>query len=178
MSRVTNISLKALALRRFAATKKVINVKGINPRLPLSKSLPRISAMMTKKQQPTATENSLSSKTKNAKPASLQGQYNPDTSRPSSATITAPYGSSTKTRITVKYDVGFGNSLFIRGQGANLSWDKGMPMRNIKNDEWVWETDIPFATAEFKVLINDRSYETGRNHLLHCGTIVQYTPRF
>lgn len=130
--------------------------------------------MLTKKQQPTRSNSETSPKTRET----AESQSQQDTSRTTSATITSPYGGVTKTRVTVKYDVGFGNTLTLRGQGANLSWDKGIPMKNIKADEWVWETDTPFATAEFKVLINDKTYETGRNHLLHSGTMVQYTPRF
>jgi hypothetical protein len=83
-----------------------------------------------------------------------------------------------KTRIIIKYDVGFGNALFIRGTGANLNWDKGIPMKNIKNDEWLWETETPFSKAEFKILINDKHYESGHNHMIHSGNMIQYTPRF
>lgn len=83
-----------------------------------------------------------------------------------------------KTRIVVKFDVGFSNTLSIRGHGANLSWERGLPLKNIKSDEWVWETDLPFTAGEFKVLINDRQYEAGENHKLNCGAVIQYTPRF
>ena len=84
----------------------------------------------------------------------------------------------TTTRVLVNYDVGFGNSLFIRGKGANLSWDKGMEMHNAKNDEWVWETNAPFSPGEFKVLINDTQYESGENHSLQSGATIRYTPLF
>ena len=83
-----------------------------------------------------------------------------------------------KTRVTVKYDVGFNNTLYLRGKGANLSWDKGIPLKNIKRDEWTWETDALFSTCEFKVLVNDKHYETGENHTLTCGASIQYTPKF
>jgi hypothetical protein len=83
-----------------------------------------------------------------------------------------------KTRITIKYDVGFNNELYLRGHGCELSWDKGIPMKNIKNDEWVWETHRHFSECEFKVLINDQCYECGENHALHCGHQIQYTPNF
>jgi hypothetical protein len=82
------------------------------------------------------------------------------------------------TRITIQYDVGFSNSIFIRGKGATLSWDKGLPLKNTKANEWVWETTIPFTTCEFKVLINDKEYEIGDNHLLTCGASIHYTPKF
>mgnify|MGYP000656202319 CR=1 FL=1 len=83
-----------------------------------------------------------------------------------------------KTRIIIKYDVGFSNEIFLRGKGANLSWDKGIPLKNIKNDEWLWETDVPFTHCEFKVLINDHHYEVGENHKLSCGAHIHYTPKF
>lgn len=82
------------------------------------------------------------------------------------------------TRIIVKYDVGFNNAVYLRGDGADLSWDRGIILKNIKSDEWVWETNIPFNKCEFKVLINDRQYELGENHLLLCGTSFEYTPSF
>ena len=87
-------------------------------------------------------------------------------------------GGVKKTRIIVRYDVGFHNTLYIRGKGAGLTWERGIPMRNVKPDEWVWETDTAFPGGEFKVLINDRLYENGQNHLLQCGASIQYTPHF
>lgn len=95
----------------------------------------------------------------------------------SSATKSAPKPGQ-KTRITVKHDVGYNNHISIRGSGANLSWDRGAPLKNVKSDEWVWETEVPFSSGEFKVLINDSHYETGENHPLKCGSSVQYTPKF
>jgi len=83
-----------------------------------------------------------------------------------------------KTRVVVKYDVGFHNTIYLRGKGLNLNWDKGTPLKNVKPDEWVWETETPFTTCEFKALINDKRYEQGENHTLTCGATVQYTPKF
>lgn len=83
-----------------------------------------------------------------------------------------------KTRIVVKYDVGFNNQLFVRGKGANLSWERGILLKNVKNDEWIWETDMPVTNGEFKVLINDQNYEAGENHPLKSGMTMEYTPRF
>lgn len=44
-------------------------------------------------------------------------------------------------RVQVRYDVGFSKPHTIRGKGANLSWSKGIPLKNNGPDEWVWETD-------------------------------------
>ncbi|WP_068466889.1 hypothetical protein [Candidatus Protochlamydia phocaeensis] len=83
-----------------------------------------------------------------------------------------------KTRLTIKYDVGYNNQLYIRGKGANLNWEKGQPLKNVKADEWTWETDQHFSQCEFKILINDRTYEQGDNHLINCGASMTYTPHF
>jgi hypothetical protein len=84
----------------------------------------------------------------------------------------------TKTKIVVRYDVGFHNFLSVRGKGANLSWERGIPLKNIKADEWVWETDAAFTSGEFKILLNDHHYEIGANHSLSHGASVQYSPKF
>jgi hypothetical protein len=83
-----------------------------------------------------------------------------------------------KTRIVIRYNTGYGNQLYIRGKGANLSWDKGTPLKNTKADEWVWETDTSFSHCEFKILLNDRNYENGENHYLNPGASIVYTPHF
>lgn len=83
-----------------------------------------------------------------------------------------------KTRIVIKFDVGFKNLITIRGKGAGLSWDRGLSLKNTKADEWVWETETLFTTGEFKVLINDTHYELGENHTLRCGASIQYIPKF
>lgn len=82
------------------------------------------------------------------------------------------------TSVTVHYDVGFSNSFSIRGEGAGLSWEKGLPLTNIKADEWVWQTDLPFENCHFKVLINDQIYEVGDNHSLQKGENFFYIPFF
>ena len=82
------------------------------------------------------------------------------------------------TRITIQYDAGFSNNLYIRGNGAGLSWDRGVPLKNLGADEWVWETSAPCEDCEFKVLINDQRFEEGENHHLHDGTQLKYTPKF
>lgn len=97
---------------------------------------------------------------------------------PSKSQDTQEKKSSYKTRLTVKYDIGYQNKFFIRGKGAGLSWDKGQELTNVKPDEWIWETQVSFSQCEFKVLINDEIYEIGENHFLNCGSSVVYTPHF
>lgn len=85
---------------------------------------------------------------------------------------------SPKTRIVVKCNPGFPNKLYLRGEGNNLSWDKGISMKNVKSDEWVWESSKSFSQCQFKVLINDKKYEEGSNHALQCGEVHFVTPVF
>ena len=81
-------------------------------------------------------------------------------------------------KVVLKCDVGFGNTLYIRGQGAGLSWSKGCALKNIGTSEWVFEPDHPFTDCEFKVLINDVQFEKGDNHRISYGDVIQYTPLF
>jgi hypothetical protein len=127
--------------------------------------------MMTKKQQTVKNEPAQSSN------SSKQGSQHSAHANPSCSSNTATL-TKTLTRIIINYDVGFNNSLYIRGHGANLSWDKGILLKNTKSDEWVWETECAFPNAEFKILINDKTYEVGQNHPLQCGSTIRYKPQF
>lgn len=84
-----------------------------------------------------------------------------------------------KTKIVVNCNCGFPNGLYIRGEGIKgLSWDKGILMKCTKDDEWVWETDVPFSHGQIKVLINDKQYELGENHHVDCGKHMSFAPKF
>jgi hypothetical protein len=86
---------------------------------------------------------------------------------------------STKTKVVAHIDCGFTNNLFIRGEGvSSLSWDKGIQMKNTGPNEWVWESDRPFSTMQFKVLVNDSWYEQGNNHSLGFGQNMDFSPQF
>ncbi|MFC2049085.1 hypothetical protein ACFLR2_00210 [Chlamydiota bacterium] len=84
-----------------------------------------------------------------------------------------------KTRIIVQVDPNFPNEIYLRGEGlSDLSWEKGVQLKHEKPDEWVFETEAPFSTAEFKVLVNDNTYEMGENHPLYPGASVRINPKF
>lgn len=82
------------------------------------------------------------------------------------------------TQIVVKYDCGFDNHLSIRGQGAGLSWYKGVALKNISADEWIFDVVCPEAHIEFKVLINDQVFEIGDNHKVKNGQKIEIKPFF
>lgn len=85
----------------------------------------------------------------------------------------------TLTRILVRCNCGFGNQLYIRGHGVGLlTWEKGIQLRNVGADSWIWETASRFDQAEFKLLINDSHYEIGENHILSYGAEIDLSPQF
>ena len=86
---------------------------------------------------------------------------------------------STVTVVVAKYDVGFGNSLYIRGEGAGLSWETGILMENVGNDVWVWTTsEIADEDLAFKFLVNDESWSAGDNLSAALGETTTLYPCF
>ncbi len=80
--------------------------------------------------------------------------------------------------ITAKVDVGFGNALFIRGDGAGLSWNKGTLLDCVSNDTWsivLPSVDKPLA---FKLVLNDELWSAGDDYSAAPGDTVTVTPSF
>ena len=82
------------------------------------------------------------------------------------------------TRVIAKIDAGWGNQLFIRGLGGSLDWDKGVPMQNVGEDEWLWEQLVPRGNVAFKVLINDQNWSAGEDFVVAAGDTVICRPTF
>jgi hypothetical protein len=59
------------------------------------------------------------------------------------------------TRLIATSYIGIGNRLFIRGEGAGLSWDRGAPLQFVSIGKWRWETNEAVAPVRFKLLKND-----------------------
>lgn len=82
------------------------------------------------------------------------------------------------TTITAKIDVGFGNTITIRGEGPGLSWDTGLLMNNLGSDLWevqLGESSRPYI---FKFLVNDLSWNTGADYVVESGATVLLKPEF
>jgi hypothetical protein len=82
------------------------------------------------------------------------------------------------TIIQAKTDVGFGNSLFIRGQGDGLSWDKGLPLTCIDGSAWVWSTKQAKTKVVFKLLLNDQVWAKGEDVVVEAGRKIEVVPVF
>jgi len=83
-----------------------------------------------------------------------------------------------KTRIVVRAPKGCKDPIYLRGDGAGLSWNKGIRLDHGSGNEWSWETWDQVSRTEFKVLINDKIWEEGPNHVLECGKTVEYSATF
>ena len=82
------------------------------------------------------------------------------------------------TVVEAKVDVGFGNALFIRVQGAGLSWEKGQPLNCINGTTWVWSSEEAQGEAVFKLLLNDQVWAQGSDLVVEPGKMIAVAPAF
>lgn len=91
--------------------------------------------------------------------------------RPKSASASA-------TQILANIDVGFGNTLYIRGEGPGLSWETGQPLDCLKDDIWSFTIDAAARPIVFKFLINDESWCAGDDYVVEPGQEITLVPSF
>jgi len=80
--------------------------------------------------------------------------------------------------LAVDLELGAGNLLFMRGEGAGLSWGKGQPLRIIAPKTWIWSAQASIDKLEFLLLLNDQVWERGETHILAPGASIELTPDF
>ncbi|MCC5023791.1 MAG: hypothetical protein J6386_13855 [Candidatus Synoicihabitans palmerolidicus] len=80
--------------------------------------------------------------------------------------------------VTAKIDVGFGNAFCVRGEGAGLSWDAGVALDCISDDEWSVSLAGATAPVTFKLLINDETWSTGDDYVVEAGSTLVLEPSF
>lgn len=82
------------------------------------------------------------------------------------------------TTISAQIDIGFGNTLFVRGEGPGLSWDRGLAMECEADD--LWSVSLPAASRPivFKFLVNDLSWSSGSDFVVAPGSKAVLTPEF
>jgi hypothetical protein len=83
-------------------------------------------------------------------------------------------------RVTIiaKIDVGFGNALFIRGDGAGLSWERGKLLGCASGDTWTLVLSGVEEPFSFKFLVNDETWSADPNFEAAPGDTVTVTPVF
>jgi hypothetical protein len=82
------------------------------------------------------------------------------------------------TVITAAIDIGFGNTLYVRGEGAGLSWDTGIAMDCVSDDQWSLSLPGASKTVTYKFLVNDLSWSAGPDYVAEPGSSVTLTPSF
>lgn len=104
----------------------------------------------------------------------------PQKAAPKSAQKPAPTRKTTgkKTLIIAKVDVGWGNSVYLRGIGGGLSWDVGVLMDNLKKDEWTWSCPASDGPITYKLVRNDLHWALGPDHIAVPGESCVVTPQF
>ncbi len=83
-----------------------------------------------------------------------------------------------RTVINARTDVGFGNTLFIRGDGPGLNWEKGARLDCIASDHWKIELEAGSRPVVFKLLINDEQWNSGPDYTADVSSTVTVHPEF
>jgi hypothetical protein len=101
----------------------------------------------------------------------------PDTPVPvAAAVVTKPKGA--RVTIIATVDVGFGNTLYVRGDEPALNWKKGVALGCIADSKWEIVLSAQDKAFEFKFLVNDTTWSTGANYLASPGDTLTLTPSF
>jgi hypothetical protein len=108
---------------------------------------------------------------KKAKPAARKAPVVPAVKK------TAPKPAVTTT-LSAHLDVGFGNALYVRGEGPGLSWEKGLLMECVADDRWTLVLAESARPVVFKFLLNDEIWSTGEDYTAPSGTSAVFTPVF
>ena len=82
------------------------------------------------------------------------------------------------TTITACIDVGFGNTLYLRGEGPGLSWDQGVAMECVSADQWQLTIAESARPLVVKFLINDQTWSVGPDYTVSSGANVTIAPQF
>jgi hypothetical protein len=82
------------------------------------------------------------------------------------------------TTITAQIDIGFGNTLYIRGEGPGLSWDRGVLMNCVSDNQWQIVLAESARPIVFKFLVNDLSWSAGGDYAATPGAVVALVPTF
>lgn len=114
-------------------------------------------------------------KTAARKPAARKTEAVQTTTAPSLAPTTP---ASLPTTVKANIDIGFGNLLYLRGDGPGLSWEQGLPMECVGDNVWTWTTRGAIQPFTYKVLVNDVSWSVGEDYLAHTGQLNVVEPQF
>jgi hypothetical protein len=92
--------------------------------------------------------------------------------------VTSAAAVPVRTTITAAIDIGFGNALYVRGEGAGLSWDRGTLMNCVSDALWSLELAESARPVIFKFLVNDLTWSAGDDYVVAVGSDFNVTPSF
>jgi hypothetical protein len=80
--------------------------------------------------------------------------------------------------LEARAELGPGHTLFVRGQGAGLSWQRGTPLLQVDPGTWIWPNDQPEEAVVCQLLLDDQIWAKGENLVLEAGDRVEIAPDF
>jgi hypothetical protein len=80
--------------------------------------------------------------------------------------------------IAARAELGTGHTLFVRGQGAGLSWVKGTPLCQVDPGTWIWANGRLEETVIFQLLLDDQIWAKGEKQVLQAGERIEIAPDF
>jgi hypothetical protein len=109
-------------------------------------------------------------------PETLTQTASPET-KPAETTTSSARSSAKPVTIEAKIDVGFGNTLYLRGEGLGLSWSQGIPLTCVDGKTWKWTGETK-EQLKFKLLLNDQIWSQGENLVATPGQKLEISPAF
>ena len=82
------------------------------------------------------------------------------------------------TTISARIDVGFGNTVYLRGEGPGLTWDRGVVMECVGDAQWTLALRESALPVVFKFLVNDEVWSVGEDYVAKPGASAVFTPVF
>jgi hypothetical protein len=181
---VTKTVTKKVAAKAAASVKKVEAPKAVAPKAVTPKAVapkvvtPKVVAPKVLKPVKTAAKKAVAPKAvtpKVEKPVKVPAKK---AVAPKKAAAKAPAKQGEATHIIARVDIGFGNSLYLRGSGAGLSWEKGVALDNVSDYEWSFTSATAKGEVTFKFLINDELWAEGENLVVAAGSTSISSPVF
>ncbi len=82
------------------------------------------------------------------------------------------------TFISAKIDIGFGQHLYLRGEGPGLSWQHGLAMDCVGANLWTITIKNAADPVVFKLLVNDVTWSHGHDFITAPGQSITVVPTF
>lgn len=113
-----------------------------------------------------------------SKPAKIEAPVEKAKAAPAPVAEAKPISKASRSAtIEAKIDVGFGNTLYLRGEGKGLNWNQGIPLTNVDGSTWQWSGEAD-EKLKVKLLLNDAVWAKGEDLVVAPGEKVQIAPAF